>query len=450
MTIAVAMIVTFLATSFLSGRQTSTVVVNPVVISAGDDSSNAGNDLTDMFLASLMRTNVFNVIDARTGQQPDADFYLSSSVNYREEEVEVGVEEKERKYRSRSTKESAETVKTFRQQVSFLRIDISVADGSGKVHFTEVGELDETSTGTVGSAAAPVVDYLTGRLATYVDIVGLRSIAKSVEGSVVVIMDPTTAVVDKGSKAGLAAGDEMDVRRGNVITNAAGEVIFSRMESIGKAEVSEVQEEGALITVAASVELQAGDTVVRGVAEPSVADHLETADALYDAAFYLQAVREYLAALESDPDLSDVLFPLAVSQLKTGSHGAAYESFAGFLDAGQPVELAATHGHTFGSCRGTFTLTRESVSYRSPREDDPDHWFDVPLGAVVESRLRAARIPIDGRPIDENLVLRAPSAKQFKKKKDDSKNWTLKFDLRGENTEVARIVSRYILRSQDR
>ena len=155
MTIAVAMIVTFLATSFLSGRQTSTVVVNPVVISAGDDSSNAGNDLTDMFLASLMRTNVFNVIDARTGQQPDADFYLSSSVNYREEEVEVGVEEKERKYRSRSTKESAETVKTFRQQVSFLRIDISVADGSGKVHFTEVGELDETSTGTVGSAARP-------------------------------------------------------------------------------------------------------------------------------------------------------------------------------------------------------------------------------------------------------------------------------------------------------
>ncbi len=158
MTIAVAMIVTFLATPFLFGRQTSTVVVNPVVIAAGDESSNTGNDLTNMFLASLMRTNVFAVIDARTGQQADADFYLSSSVNYREEEVEVGVEEKERRYRSRSTKESAETIKTSRQQVTSLRIDISVADSSGKVLFTDVGELDETSTGTAGSAAAPVVD----------------------------------------------------------------------------------------------------------------------------------------------------------------------------------------------------------------------------------------------------------------------------------------------------
>ena len=450
MTVTFAMIATVLATSFLSGRQTSTVVVNPVVIAAGDEGSNTGNDLTDMFLASLMRTNVFNVIDARTGQQADADFYLSSSINYREEEVEVGVEEKERKYRSRSTKESAESVKTSRQQVTFLRIDISVADGSGKVLFTDAGELDETSTGTAGSAAAPVVDFLAGRLATYVDIVGLRSIAESVEGSVVAIMDSTTAVVDKGSKAGLASGDELEVRRGNVITNAAGEVIFSRMESIGKAEVSEVQDEGALITVAASVELQAGDTVVRVLAEPSVAEHVETGDALYDDAFYLQAVREYLAALESDPELLEVLFPLAVSQMKTGNHGAAYESFARFLDAGQPVELAATHGHTFGRCRGTFTLTGESVSYRSPREDDPDHWFDVPLEEVVESRLREDRIQVEGRPIDENLVLRAPSAKQVRKNKDDSKNWTLKFDLRGENTEVARIVSRYILRSQGR
>ncbi len=193
---------------------------------------------------------------------------------------------------------------------------------------------------------------MAGRLSTYFDIVGLRSIAESVEGSVVAIMDSTTAVVDKGSKAGLAPDDELEVRRGNVITNAAGEFIFSRMESMGKAEVSEVQDEGALITVAASVELQAGDTVVRVVREPTVTEHLETGDALFDASFYLQAVREYLAALESDSELLDVLFPLAVSQMKTGNHAAAYESFARFLDAGQPMELAATHGHKLSGSAG--------------------------------------------------------------------------------------------------
>ena len=112
MTMAIAMIVILLGVPFLAGRQTPTVVVNPVVIAAGDDSSNTGNDLTDMFLASLMRTHVFSVIDARTGHQADADFYLSSSVNYREEQVEVGAEEKETTFRSKSLKESAESVKT--------------------------------------------------------------------------------------------------------------------------------------------------------------------------------------------------------------------------------------------------------------------------------------------------------------------------------------------------
>ena len=122
----------------------------------------------------------------------------------------------------------------------------------------------------------------------------------------------------------------------------------------------------------------------------------------------------------------------------------------GFLTQASLWNWLQLHGHTFGKCRGTFTLTGESVSYRSLREDDPDHWFDVPVEEVVESRLREDRIQVEGRPIDENLVLRAPSAKQFAKNKDDAKNWTLKFDLRGENTEVARIVSRYILRSKGR
>ena len=130
--------------------------------------------------------------------------------------------------------------------------------------------------------------------------------------------------------------------------------------------------------------------------------------------------------------------------MKTGNHAAAFESFASFLDAGQPVELAATHRHAFSrDCEGTFTLTRESTSYRSPREDDWDHWFDVSLEGVVDVRTGDIWT-------EENLVIRAPSAKQVEKNKDDSKNWTLIFDLRGENTEVARIVRQYILRSQGR
>ncbi len=439
-TVAVAIIAIVLTTLHQARGQTPTVVVNPVTNATGEGSSTAAADLTDMFLASLLRTNVFNVVDARIDRQVAADFYLSASFNFREEQVEV--EEEETEYKRKSRVDTS--VKRSRKHVTSVRIDISVTDGSGEVLFTDVGEnsepINETSNQSAGSRAEPIVEYLAGRLATYVDIMGPRSRARSVEAKVVAIMGPTTAVVDKGKKAGLASGDELEIRRGDVITNADGDVIFSRQESIGTAEVSEVQEGGALITVAETLKLEAGDTVVRAILEPSVTELVETGDALFEASFYMLAIREYVAALDSDPELLDVLFPLGVAQIKTGDYAAAYESFGGFLDAGQPVELAATHNHAFGRCQGTFILTRDSVSYRSPQEDDPDHWFDVPLERVVESRLR----------MDEYLVIRAPSAEHVRKKKDDSKNWMLTFDLRGENTEIARIASRYILVSQGR
>ena len=216
-----------------------------------------------------------------------------------------------------------------------------------------------------------------------------------------------------------------------------------------------MQAAGALITVAASLKLEKGDTVVPAAARPSplsLAERVEMAHALYYSSFYKQAAREYLAAREDDPELLDVLIPLAVAQMKSGDHDGAYESFAGLVDAGQPVELAATHKHTFASCRGMFTLTREFVSYRSPREVKRDHWFDVPMEAVVESRLSYG---ISSEPgLGGSLVIRAPSAEQveknIEKNKSDSKNWTLVFDLQGENTEVARVISRYILCSQGR
>ena len=455
-TIAVVMLVIVLGISFQVRGQTPTVVVNPVTNAAGDESSTYAGNLTDMFLASLLRTNVFNVIDARKGSQVAADFYLTASFGFREEKIEVEEGEEDTSLRGRRNNSSvvreSRSVTTSGMQVTSVRIDISVTNSSGEVLFTDFKEHSDPSNDASGQSvvggAEPIVEYLARRLATYVDIMGPRSRVKSVEAKVVAILGPATAVINKGKKAGLAPGAELEVRRGDDITNAAGEIIFSRLETIGAAEVSEAQDEGALITVVSDIELKEGDAVVRTVPEPSVAEHLDTGDALYEASFYMMAIREYLAALDSDPELVDVLFPLAVAQLKTRDHGAAYESFAGFLDAGGLVEMAATHGHAFGGCQGTFTITRESVSYRSPREKNPNHWFDVPLEGVVEARLRTDRIQVEGRRMDENLVLRAPSAKQFKKNKGDSKNWTIKFDLLGENTEVARIVSRYILRSQ--
>lgn len=451
-TTTVAMAVIVLALPFLARGQTPTVAVNPVAVAAGAGSSIAGGDLTDMFLASLRRTSVFSVIDARTGRDAAADFYLSARCNYREEQVEVEENDSSRsssieasrpsRIDSRSRSDSV-TVKRSRTHVTFIHIDITVTDSSGEVFFSDFTERS----GSAGTRAEQIVRYLADRLAKYVDIMGPRPRTKSVEARVVSVVDPTTAVVDKGNKAGLESGDELEVRRGDIITNAEGEVIFSRLENIGTAEVKEVQDEGALITVAAPLKLEEGDTVVRPAPappEPSVTEHVETGDALFEASFYKPAVREYLAALGSDPELLDVLFPLAVAQMKTGNHVAAFESFASFLDAGQPVELAATHRHAFSrDCEGTFTLTRESASYRSPREDDWDHWFDVSLEGVVDVRTGDIWT-------EENLVIRAPSAKQVEKNKDDSKNWTLIFDLRGENTEIARIVRQYILHSQGR
>ena len=140
------------------------------------------------------------------------------------------------------------------------------------------------------------------------------------------------------------------------------------------------------------------------------------------------------AALGADPERLEVLFPLSVAQMKTGADSAARESFADLLDAGLPLELAATHDHSFGNCQGTFRLTKESVSYRSPRESNPDHRFDVPLGGVLEAGLR------DGK----TLRLRARSAEHVEQNEGDSKNWTFRFHAWDANAEIASLIFGYL------
>ena len=438
--VAAALILSLSSTPLPAQGQTLTAVVNRVDVAVDFGNSNVAGTLTDTLLAALLRTGAFNVVDGRIGREVEANFYVVASLHYNDELVDDGDDGDNKQ-----------------KVLAIVGIDLSATDGSGRVFFTDSGEQSETYerqardwrellTGQTSydpaelgarmqHLGAPILVYLAERLKAYFDIMGSRSMpVETVEGRIVAVMDSTAAIIDTGSAAGLEAGDALEVRRGREVTNAAGEVVFSLMESVGTAEVSEVQDQGAMITTAASLAFEEGDTVVREARELSAAEYVDTGDALMDATLYAPAIGQYLAARRSDPGLLDVLLDLGAAQIKTGDHEAAYESIVEFLDAGRPVELAATHLHSFGSCQGTFTLTKDSVSYRSPREDDPNHRFNVPLEKVAEASLR----------LDEDLLLRAPSAKQVEKNKDDSKNWMIQFDLHGANTEVARIIMRYV------
>ena len=146
-----------------------------------------------------------------------------------------------------------------------------------------------------------------------------------------------------------------------------------------------------------------------------------------NAAFPAAALKEYRAARELDQESVELFFHLGMAYwgnqpIDSQYFSTALESFYDFLDRGEPLELVALHRHTFGSCVGIFTLTRDSVSYQSPGEEDLDHFFDVPLEAIVELRRR----PEAGYS-GTLVVIRAPSAEQVQKNEGKTKNWTLYF-----------------------
>ena len=103
-------------------------------------------------------------------------------------------------------------------------------------------------------------------------------------------------------------------------------------------------------------ELSRMETGGAAAAEVTVPGLVETGHSLLDAGFHDAAAIEFAVALQADPERLDVLLPLSVAQLKAGADDATHESFADLLDAGLPLELAATHDHAFGKCEGTFTL----------------------------------------------------------------------------------------------
>ena len=398
-------------------------------------------------------------MDGRGGADIEADLYLGAKVtnfSYQEERVS----ETEGSLFRRSNRET-----TFQQTMN-VRIDITAMDGSQEIIFAEAVEHNETNTSAaameadyqrllassvsvremtgsmMGRATEGAIDRAAERLTTYFEILGPR--ATAVEASVVGVVDARMAVIDKGSTSGLRAGDELSVMRNEPITNASGEVIFTRQTAIGTATVAEVQDAGALINVRTDLEVQEGDAVQRGVQELSASDHMRRADAFFDADFYWAAVREYRDAHGLNPQGVDH-YRLGLAYMKTDDADSAFESLARFLDTEETIEVAATHRHTFGSCSGTFALTRESAGYQSPDEGDPDHRFYVPFSGIDRTRLVQRGLRQGAQEVElPFLEFRAASEEQVRENDGDSKNWALHFNLLDEHDRPAHIIVRLL------
>lgn len=426
-----------------------TIVVNTFQNPGNYRRSTIGNALTDMFITSLSRADRFVVIDARGGEPSDAELYFSAKVtnfSYQEEEVEA----------SASDRSQAASEAKFRQ-IMTVRIDMTVADESRALVFAEKVEHRETNTSAtamradydrllaasvtrvemenslMGRATEAAVERAVERVSTYFSILGSAFTGRVVEGRIVGLADARTAVMDQGRIAGVQVDDELEVLRGKPITNAAGEVVFTRRIHIGTAVVSEVQDQGALIVVETEREIREGDLVVSPAPRVSVAEHMEKGQAFLDADFYRAAVREYQAARQLAPFSMEVLSQLGMAHIKAGDDDAAFESLSEVLEAGVPIELESRHLHSFGDCSGTFTFTRDSVAYRSPAEEDPDHWFEVPISGIVKFDRELGP-----------LLLRAPSREQVEKNEGQTKNWRLYFNWMNEHGKLADLVVRYL------
>ncbi len=437
------------------------IVIDTFENPANYRSSTIGNALTDMFITSLSRAGAFTVMDGRGGGPIEADLYLGAKItNFGYQEERVGASD--RSFFSRRDSGS----ETTWQQTMNVRIDITAVDASQEILFAEGVDHSETNTSSsarasdydrlvsssvsvremtgsmMGRATEGAIDRAVERLTTYFEISGPS--AGPVESAVVALVDSRTAVIDKGASAGLRADDDLDVVRDEPITNAAGEVVFSRRTNVGTATVSEVQAGGALIAVAPGVQVREGDIVVRG-GGLSPSEYLRQGDAFFDAGFYWATIRDYRNARNLDPGAPVDEYRLGVAHLMEGDPDAAFESISRYLAEGGTIEWAATHRHTFGNCNGTFTLTGTTAAYRSPDEDDPDHWFEVPFSGIRQSR-HAHRDMLQGSEEIELpfLEFRAASAEQAQKNDGDDKNWSFHFDFMDGHDGPADLLMRFM------
>lgn len=444
-------ILAVLATPAAAQQDRRVIVIDTFENPADYYSSTIGSFLTDMFITGLSRASAFTVVDGRGGTPIEAKFYLGGKItdfSYDEELEE-----------SDSSRESSS--ETYQQTMN-VRIDVAVVDDSSEIVFAEAVSHRETATSSSSMAAAydrlvssglfggeltsslmgratqGVVERAVERLTTYFEIMGPDVVP--IESSIVALLDYRTAVIDRGGSVGLRAADELEVFREMPITNAAGEVVFVRRTAVGTAAVSEVQDDGALIAAAAGVELREGDIAARG-AGSSPSDHIRKGDAFFEAGFYWATVREYRNALDLDAGTPVDHRRLGLAHMKAGNAYAAFESIRRFLAGGGSIEWSARHRHTFGSCTGIFTLTADSVSFRSPDEDDLDHWFEeTPFAEIRRARHASRHTWGDGDlPF---LEIRTASAEQIQKNEGDAKNWSFRFNLMGEHEGPADLVMR--------
>jgi hypothetical protein len=190
--------------------------------------------------------------------------------------------------------------------------------------------------------------------------------------------------------------------------------------------------------------VQEGDAVVSGLQGLSASDYMRRAAEFFNADFFWAAVREYRDARELDAEAVDH-YRLGLANMMMDDADSAFESLGRYLDAGETIELAATHRHTFGSCSGVFALTREAAGYQSPDEADPDHRFFVPFSEIDRSR-QVHRNLMQG--VEEVelpfLELRAASEEQVQENDGDSKNWAFHFNLMDEHERPADIVQMFL------
>ena len=332
------------------------IVIDTFENPANQRSSTIGNALTDMFITSLSRTGAFTVMDGRGGGDIEADLYLGAKVtnfSYQEERVSGT----DTSFFRRSNRET-----TFQQTMN-VRIDVTAVDDSQEILFAEAVEHNETNTSAsameadyrrllassvsvremtgsmMGRATEGAIERAVERLTTYFEIIGPT--AKPVEANIVGVVDTRVAVIDKGRAAGVRAGDEMAVLRNEPITNASGQVVFTRQTSIGTATVTEVQDAGALISVGAGVQVQEGDAAVSALQGSSASDHMRRAAEFFDAEFFWAAVREYRDARELDTESVDH-YRLGLAHMKTDDADSAFESLGRHLDEGETIEMPAT------------------------------------------------------------------------------------------------------------
>ena len=306
------------------------IVVRTAENPADYHSATLGNALADMLVGSLSSTGTLTIVDARHPYRGPATLYVSAKVT-------------DFRYQERAIQSPASGDVAMYEQSTTVRIDVTAVDDLDQMVFTEAVDHSETTTSAtamrggyeyllsssvsmldmtnsiMGRATAMAGELAVDRVTRYLEILGPPArAADTVEGQVIAIVAANSGLIDKGRAAGIRERDELDVLRGQPITNDAGTVVFTRRVNVGMATVTEAQDDGALIVATTAGEIREGDFFRRTLPLPSASERIEKGTAFLNAAFFHAAAREYRAALELDPESLEANYHLGLAYMKTG------------------------------------------------------------------------------------------------------------------------------------